>query len=162
MNEFRRVGHGAGNCVRTSIFGTKGCFEQQGNAHFWTTLDRQSQDLNDQLQCGRRGGTENLELTGGEQDDFFSEVSEIHPVERLPREFLGLPNGHFGSHQFLVDDFVRSVVQDRLAPNHVWAAARYTTPGLIAHESAEREGELLKIPDFGDPPAEREQIVFHS
>lgn len=160
VNEFRRVGHGAGNCVRTSIYGTKGCFEQQGNAHFWTTLDRQSRDLNDRMQCGRRSLPETLKVTGGEQDDFFSGVSEIHPVERLPQEFLGLPNGHFGSHQFLVDDFVRSVVQNKLAPNHVWAAARYTTPGLIAHESAKREGEILKIPDFGDPPAESEYIAY--
>ncbi len=160
VNEFRRVGHGVGNCVRTSLYGTKGCFEQQGNAHFWTTLDRQSQDLNDRMQCGSRSLPETLKLTGGEQDDFFSDVSEFHPVERLPREFLGLPNGHAGSHQFLVDDFVRSVVQNKLAPNHVWAAARYTTPGLIAHESAIREGELIKIPDFGDPPAESEYIAY--
>jgi hypothetical protein len=33
----------------------------------------------------------------------------------------------------------------------VWAAARYNLPGIIAHESALREGELLSIPDLGDP-----------
>ena len=40
-----------------------------------------------------------------------------------------------------------------LPPNHAWAAARYNIPGIVAHESAKREGELLAVPDLGDPPA---------
>jgi len=42
--------------------------------------------------------------------------------------------------------------------NHVWAAARYLAPGLVAHQSAKMEGELLKIPDFGEPPPGRQMI----
>ena len=78
-------------------------------------------------------------------------VSPIHPVARLPKSFIGLPNGHWGSHQFLVDDCVTACVADTLPPNNVWQAARYTAPGIIAHESAMRGGELLAVPDFGDP-----------
>jgi predicted dehydrogenase len=158
VNEFRRVGHGAGNCVRMSLYGTEGCFEQQGNAHFWTTLDRQSQDINDLMNCDTGQVPLPHKPTGGEQEDFFSGVSPLHPLERLPREFIGLPNGHYGSHQFLVDDFVRALTQDKLPPNHVWAAARYLAPGLVAHQSAKMEGELLKIPDFGEPPPGRQMI----
>ena len=77
----------------------------------------------------------------------------MHPVHRLPRQFRGLPNGHRGSHQFLVDDFVRAAVDGVLPPNNAWAAARYMLPGLAAHESALRGGELLEIPDLGDPPS---------
>jgi len=40
-----------------------------------------------------------------------------------------------------------------LPPNHIWAAARYCAPGIVAHESARRDGERLPIPDFGDPPS---------
>jgi hypothetical protein len=36
--------------------------------------------------------------------------------------------------------------------NQVWDAARYAVPGILAHESAVRGGELLEVPDFGDPP----------
>ena len=36
-------------------------------------------------------------------------------------------------------------------PNNVWMAARYTVPGFVAHKSATHGGELLPIPDFGDP-----------
>ncbi len=160
VNEFRRIGHGVGNCVRTSIYGTEGCFEQQGNSLFWTELDRSKLELSDLLRCKKLDSEAKPELVGGEQDDFFSGLSDIHPIERLPREFTDQPNGHYGSHQFLVDDFVRSVVQNKLAPNHVWAAARYTVPGIIAHESAKKEGELLKIPDFGDPGADCDYITY--
>ncbi|MFF9765648.1 hypothetical protein ACF1GT_03365 [Streptomyces sp. NPDC014636] len=31
-------------------------------------------------------------------------------------------------------------------------AARYTLPGIIAHESARQGGVRLKIPDLGDAP----------
>jgi hypothetical protein len=74
-------------------------------------------------------------------------------VGRLPQEFIGLPNGHMGSHQFLVDDFVLSCVNGDLPPNNVWAAARYMVPGLVAHESAKQGGAMLAIPDYGDAPA---------
>jgi hypothetical protein len=45
-------------------------------------------------------------------------------------------------------------VSGKLPPNHVWAAARYCAPGIVAHESAKREGELMKVPDFGEPQGE--------
>ena len=79
-------------------------------------------------------------------------VSAVHPVERLPRAFAGLPNGHAGAHQFLVDDFVKGCAGGGLPPNNAWDAARYMLPGLVAHESALRGGELLPVPDLGDPP----------
>jgi hypothetical protein len=74
----------------------------------------------------------------------------VHDLARLPKEYVGLPNGHNGSHQFLVDDFIRACVEGTLPPNNVWQAARYMAPGLVAHESAVRGGELLEVPDFGD------------
>ena len=160
VNEFRRIGVRDGNSVRTSLYGTLGAYEEQGKALRWTTLEGASTDLGEALACGRLAADRPRALTGGEQEDFFSGVSSVHPVERLPREFAGLPNGHYGSHQFLVDDFLRAVLQDRLPPNHVWAAARYTVGGLIAHESALRDGELLPIPDFGDPPAGSREIGY--
>ncbi|WP_127357942.1 hypothetical protein [Actinacidiphila soli] len=38
-------------------------------------------------------------------------------------------------------------------PAPIFVAARYTLPGIIAHESARRGGVRLDIPDFGDAPA---------
>ncbi|MDX6329024.1 MAG: hypothetical protein QOI83_1407, partial [Streptomycetaceae bacterium] len=40
-----------------------------------------------------------------------------------------------------------------LPPVNAWVAARYTLPGIVAHESALSNGARLPIPDFGDAPA---------
>jgi hypothetical protein len=78
-------------------------------------------------------------------------ASRLHDLARLPQSFIGLPNGHAGSHQFLVDDFVRACAGGQTPPNNVWDAARYLVPGLVAHASAMRGSLLLEVPDFGDP-----------
>jgi hypothetical protein len=76
----------------------------------------------------------------------------VHDRARLPREFDHLHNGHEGSHHFLVDDFV-TAVNTRTPPSvNAWVAARYTLPGIVAHESARQGGVRLEIPDFGDAP----------
>ncbi len=79
-------------------------------------------------------------------------AAKVQPVERLPKEFVGLPNGHAGSHQFLVVDFLEALSTGQLPPNNVWLAARYNAPGIVAHESAMRGGETMEVPDFGTPP----------
>jgi hypothetical protein len=83
---------------------------------------------------------------------FRSGHAAVHDTARLPREFAGASNGHEGSHQFLVDDFVTAVSTRTLPPVDAWTAARFTLPGIIAHQSAVQGGERLEIPDFGDPP----------
>ena len=60
--------------------------------------------------------------------------------------------GHGGSHAYLVHEFVDSVNRERLPRINVWQAVRYCAPGFVAHESALKDGELLKIPDWGTPP----------
>jgi len=149
VNEFRRVGHGAGNCVRASLFGTHGCFEQQADSHIWTDINKALHELNGLLECDYhpQGRVEE-----GVQEDFNTGLSRVHPVQRIPEPLFAQPNGHSGSHYFLVDDFVRSVRGNKLPPNHVWNAARYTAPGIVAHESALNDGEMRTIPDFGEPP----------
>ena len=155
INEFRRVGLSGGSSVRMSLYGTAGSYEEQTNARVWNTLKPGEQtDLADLLRCrpARSDGADSAAIHEALRGDFFTGVSAVHPVGRLPRAFVGLPNGHEGSHQFLVDDFVTACVRRAPPPNHVWAAARYCAPGIVAHESARRDGERLPIPDFGDPP----------
>ena len=71
-------------------------------------------------------------------------------------ELRSLPNGHEGSHHFLADDFVTAVAANSLPPVNAWVAARFTLPGIVAHESALRGGERLPIPDLGDAPVARD------
>ena len=80
----------------------------------------------------------------------FLDTCKAHDVDRLPTSFAGLPNGHGGSHQFLVDDFVNACVTRVHPPVNVWQAARYTIPGIVAHDSSMKGGVLLNIPDCGN------------
>ncbi len=155
INEFRRVGHWGGRSVRLSLFGTEGCFEEQPEGDVWVNRAREVTPLGDLLTCSPSAhGARDLgeKMPDGTQHDFHSGMAPVHPVWRLPAELVNKPTGHFGSHLFLVDDFVRACTTGLLPPNNVWAAARYNIPGLVAHESAKREGELLDVPDFGDAP----------
>ena len=74
----------------------------------------------------------------------------------LPDEFKNIPNvnGHMASHQLLIDDFCQAVVNKKQPYVNAWRAARYTIPGLVAHESAKIGGMALDVPDFGDCPIE--------
>ena len=73
-------------------------------------------------------------------------------MARLPEAFAGLTSGHMCSHALLVDDFCKAVYRHELPRVNAWQAARFTIPGLVAHESAMRGGELMDVPDMGDAP----------
>ena len=159
INEFRRIGHPG--AVRMSLFGTEGSFEQSSAGAVWVTKGRNAAVALDDVLAS--SGVSFAHPTSDPPtgmdlvtaaDGTHLGASSLHDVQRLPREFLGLPNGHAGSHQFLVDDFVRACADGSSThpPNNVWDAARYTVPGIVAHDSAEREGELLESPDFGPAP----------
>jgi hypothetical protein len=140
-----------------SLYGTSGSYEEQANAKVWVSHDPASRlDLKPLLECRMQppAAGEASAMHEALVQDFFTGTSQVHPVARLPKEFIGLRNGHSGSHQFLVDDFVKAVATGTRPPNHVWAAARYSLPGIIAHESAKREGAVLPVPDFGWPEGE--------
>ena len=160
INEFRRIGCLGKSSVLMSLYGTLGSYEEHSYSQVWATNNREDQeDLSDLLTCAKipvdRSRTDENRIV---LEEFYSGVSQVHSVRRLPKEFVGLPNGHQGSHQFLADDFAKALATNTLPPNHVWAAARYCIPGLVAHQSAVRQGERLEIPDLGEPPDHWESL----
>ena len=58
------------------------------------------------------------------------------------------PGGHGGSHGQLSNEFVMSILQNRSPLVDVVAALNMTVPGIVAHQSALKNGELLKIPQY--------------
>ena len=81
--------------------------------------------------------------------------SAVQPdLDRLPASFKqnATVNGHMASHQLLVDDFCTAVFFGSLPPVNAWQAARWTIPGLLAHQSALKDGEAMDVPDCGAPP----------
>jgi hypothetical protein len=60
------------------------------------------------------------------------------------------PTGHGGSHPYLVHEFVDAVASGRQPAVNIWEAARYMVMGVMAHQSALKDGETLAVPDWGD------------
>jgi hypothetical protein len=66
---------------------------------------------------------------------------------------MRVPSGHGGSQVFLTHEFISAIKEDRMPAVNVWEAIAYTLPGIVAHQSALHDGELLKIKDYGKAPA---------
>jgi predicted dehydrogenase len=172
-NVYWRVGHPS--MVQMSIYGTGASFVYDAVAATW--IDRVHQEsLTEQMRPGfvqprwMKAGLRrpswlkrpswlpasirpNRGVTTGQ--GVFLDVTPLQPIETLPPEYAGLRDmgGEWGTNYFMCNEFVRACADGVPPPNNVWRAARYTVPGIVAHESAMRGGELLEIPDFGDPPA---------
>lgn len=155
INEFRRVGYPSHlRESRFRYFGTEASFEQLVETAVWQNREGY-EDVSALLHTDASIAEDDPTLAHvapALRAAFVSGAAPVHDTRRLPVELAGLPNGHEGSHHFLVDDFVRAVATDILPPVNAWVAARYTLPGIIAHRSALAGGERLPIPDFGDAP----------
>jgi hypothetical protein len=154
-NEFRRVGYPSH--IRESrfrFFGTEGSMEQLATVALWQDKNG-VKDISELLEPKPTMSPDDPSLQHIAPDlraAFTSGSAPVHDRSRLPREFDHLHNGHEGSHHFLVDDFVTAVNTRSLPSVNAWVAARYTLPGIVAHESALKGGVRLEIPDFGDAP----------
>ena len=155
INEMRRVGYPSH--IRESrfrFFGTEGSFEQLATVSVWQNKEG-VEDVSPLLATDATMDPDDPALAHVAPElrsAFISGHSAVHDPSRLPASFLGAPDGHEGSHHFLADDFVNAVNDSTLPPVNAWAAARFTLPGIIAHQSALRGGERLVVPDFGDAP----------
>lgn len=56
--------------------------------------------------------------------------------------------GHGGSHGYLMNEFVSAILEDRLPLIDIALALNLTVSGIVAHNSALKDGELLKIPQY--------------
>ncbi|MGQ9732371.1 MAG: Gfo/Idh/MocA family protein [Candidatus Zipacnadales bacterium] len=69
---------------------------------------------------------------------------------QLLPEKMRYDSGHGGSHPFITHEFIQAILEDREPAVNVYEAVAMTAPGIVAHESSLRGGELLKVPNF-DP-----------
>ena len=56
--------------------------------------------------------------------------------------------GHGGSHGYLMNEFVTAILEDRKPLVDVAQALSMTVSGIVAHRSALKDGELMKIPQY--------------
>ncbi len=89
----------------------------------------------------------------GEQGSFYNKYEGLEtglPATHRPPLPPGVPSGgHGGSHGYLMNEFVESILQDRKPLVDIAMALNLTVAGIVAHRSALKNGELLKIPHYG-------------
>jgi predicted dehydrogenase len=161
INECRRIGVRAPSSYISGVYGTKGHYEYSNAQHIFVKDTGTRHILTDASDIVNTAA-----MTEHKHDpDFKEQVAngkwkwadyapiQLEEAKRLPESFAGLPNGHNGSHQLLIDDFCKAAHNGVTPPvNNAWDAARYTIPGLLAHESALLDGVPFDVPDCGDAP----------
>jgi predicted dehydrogenase len=83
-----------------------------------------------------------------DHDKYNGLVKELPDLKRPPLPPGVAAGGHGGSHGYLMNEFVLSILQNRKPLVDVAQALNMTVGGIIAHESAMKGGELKKIPQF--------------
>lgn len=162
INECRRIGYKAPSSYVSACYGTEGGYQFNNAQHLLTrkttqgvTLTDVSERVNPAVMTANRQDPEFMQKVANHvwQGNSFAPVQQAD-ADRLPASFKapGVPNGHMASHQLLIDDFCSAASYSTLPPGNAWQAARWTIPGLLAHESALRDGEALIVPDCGDAP----------
>lgn len=119
---------------------------------------------------GAHRGTERAQYYGDKMSFFFNHPNGLGPAivrwtegrsvlekydtpqwwatDMLPAP-LRHTSGHEGSHTFLTHEFVDAVLRSRKPTVDVYAAVAYTAPGIVAHQSALKDGMQMKVPNFG-------------
>lgn len=115
-------------------------------------MERPERSPNTVIRIGKNGQTV-LDSNGYPEGQVSIEAfKQPNYIERLP-ESMRVKSGHGGSHTFITHEFINAIVEDRHPAVNIWEAIAYTLPGIVAHQSALRGGEVLKIKDYGAAPA---------
>jgi predicted dehydrogenase len=117
------------------------------------------------------GGSSRINLcwgtpgVGGEYGEVHGELGSVIGTEFNPKDKLGDPSrfakpqlppgmdpgGHGGSHGYLTNEFLTAILEDRDPLINIAWSLNMTLPGIIAHESALKDGEWMKVPQYDWP-----------
>ncbi len=88
----------------------------------------------------------------GQQGSFYGKfdglTKNLPNTRRPPLPPSVEPGGHGGSHGYLMNEFVTAILEDRQPLVDIGHALNMTVAGIVAHQSALKDGELLKIPQY--------------
>lgn len=89
---------------------------------------------------GQRGTMVGMSYQGQEQ--------KLPNLARPPLPPTVATGHHGGSSGFLMNEFVMAILEDRKPLVDVAMALNMTVAGVVSHQSALKNGELMKIPQF--------------
>ena len=77
----------------------------------------------------------------------IEDISDL-VLEKPPLPAGMSAGGHGGSHGYLCDEFITSILLERKPLVDIAWALNMTVSGIVAHQSALKDGELMKIPQY--------------
>jgi predicted dehydrogenase len=89
---------------------------------------------------GQRGSMWGMKYTGYER--------KLPDIARPPLPPKVAAGGHGGSHGNLADEFISAILEDRKPLVDIVLALNMTVAGIVSHQSALKNGESMKIPQF--------------
>jgi predicted dehydrogenase len=78
----------------------------------------------------------------------FKGLEDVAIPKKPPLPPTVSAGGHGGSHGYLTDEFIVSILENRRPLVDVTMALNMSVAGVVAHQSALGDGETLKIPQF--------------
>lgn len=88
----------------------------------------------------------------GERGTYYSKYEglekDLPNLNRPPLPPGVAPGGHGGSHGQLMSEFIDSLLRNRKPLVDIVAALNMSVSGIVAHQSALRDGEWMKIPQY--------------
>lgn len=84
-----------------------------------------------------------------EGTEYLGSMKNLPNIARPPLPPGVKPGGHGGSHGHLTNEFVLSILEDRKPMVDIVQALNMTVGGIVAHQSALKGGERLKVPQYG-------------
>lgn len=130
------------------VYGTKKSFEWtliEGEPHVLHTAKKPEHEIPEKIEVPDYAHLLPAEIQR------FTLPQEIHDAEHLSFVQGG---GHGGSHPHLVHEMVSAILEDRDPWPNAVTSANWTCVGICAHQSAERGGERVALPDFTLTPAQ--------
>ena len=98
---------------------------------------------------GRGGETGRVR---GQRGSFYGEYQGLEKnlpdTRRPPLPPTVKAVGHGGSHGHLMNEFVTAILEDRKPLVDIAQALNMTVPGIVAHQSALKDGEWMKVPQY--------------
>lgn len=83
-----------------------------------------------------------------EGETYHGAMEKLPNLKRPPLPPNVKPGGHGGSHGPLMNEFVLSILEDRKPLVDIVQALNMTVGGIVAHQSALKDGERLKVPVY--------------
>ncbi len=90
---------------------------------------------------GEKGSMTGMDFQG------IADISGI-TLEKPPLPPSVSAGGHGGSHGYLCEEFVSALLENRKPYVDIIAALNMTVSGVVAHQSALKDGERMKIPQY--------------